>query len=944
MIFDLVRDFAAVLDAMPARHSRRCILKLLDEAIRRDVHFIDRHPTTLFQCLWNTCWWYDGADAGDPAVTPNGEGDLDEARQGRLTALLEHWRRLKDGRSPGFVWFRSLRPPQHRLGGALKAVLKGHAHTITSLALQAGGRLLVSGSADGTVRLWDLHDGSLQQTLQNATMFQPGESVPAVALSHNADWIAASGTTHYFRTGPVGLTKGKTVSDRSLRLWNAHTGALQWSFRGDQIPVAVDVSHDRRRCAVLALDGMLRLYALNPMGPFDSAVCLDSEECQAICQSGPDATGELSVTVDQSEQLHTFKPAHDQPIVAKQVHEPGIHRCQLWWSRISEHVYVYADAGSSIYSSTDASSFHGITCHAAFSGVEISRFTLADDEQVLAFAKAAECFVTYAPSVIRIRDGKNGKVIADQPLASSSLAPDAPPLAACSADASHVVIGISRSSESRLSVFRVRADKLDLELEIPLVSGLRSLSLMEDGTRVVILLKDSVEGLVVIDTQTGELLFELSQPSDEHHWIEGVWLSALGKSLVTRETANQDERVIEVIRRYEIESGRLNAQYLIDCDDREKGPLSIHNIEDQGPIVVSQTYGETLDGLHQHLRVFDAATGVEYAYIRGHGYFIGQPAFANFDQSIVAACSDATVRSWDRETGREGRRIRINRNLWPDGLPYRDSPICVGENAVVASAQDGRYLAWDLTTGKKMSRWKDVGGLQAPMMSAGTFVACCIQSESQADLVVSVRDTRNGQRVASVRYPTVTPPTSLAVSPDGNLLVTGGGAVDPAVRVWGLPEGQLLAEWDFHTFEIFSVIAQSQPGLIVSGGFDGTICVWDLNNGRNAAQHTEQLQRYDPKGHSPISMDTGAYGGDVKLAVTENALLVCAGLSSPAILKHGTSGSPMAWLNAPLFQMIMIDGELHGKIPFERYEHVYFLEGCDGPAGDLSLPDVELPG
>ncbi len=56
MIFHLIQDFADALDSMPREHSRHRILALLDEAIRRDVHFIDRHPTTLFQCLWNTCW------------------------------------------------------------------------------------------------------------------------------------------------------------------------------------------------------------------------------------------------------------------------------------------------------------------------------------------------------------------------------------------------------------------------------------------------------------------------------------------------------------------------------------------------------------------------------------------------------------------------------------------------------------------------------------------------------------------------------------------------------------------------------------------------------------------------------------------------------------------------------------------------------------------------
>ena len=72
MIFDLMQDFGTVLEAMPSEHSRCRILSLLDEAIRRDVHFIDRHPTTVFQCLWNSCWWYDCLEAAQHYDLPNG--------------------------------------------------------------------------------------------------------------------------------------------------------------------------------------------------------------------------------------------------------------------------------------------------------------------------------------------------------------------------------------------------------------------------------------------------------------------------------------------------------------------------------------------------------------------------------------------------------------------------------------------------------------------------------------------------------------------------------------------------------------------------------------------------------------------------------------------------------------------------------------------------------
>ena len=67
MIFDLAKDFSHALAAMPPDHPRRRILSLLEEALRRDVHFIDRHPTTLFQCLWNAWWWYDCPETARPA-------------------------------------------------------------------------------------------------------------------------------------------------------------------------------------------------------------------------------------------------------------------------------------------------------------------------------------------------------------------------------------------------------------------------------------------------------------------------------------------------------------------------------------------------------------------------------------------------------------------------------------------------------------------------------------------------------------------------------------------------------------------------------------------------------------------------------------------------------------------------------------------------------------
>ncbi|MBN2131666.1 MAG: hypothetical protein JW741_19360 [Sedimentisphaerales bacterium] len=49
MLFELAQDFHDAVTAMPREHSKHRMLELLEEAIGRDIHFIDRHPTTLFQ-------------------------------------------------------------------------------------------------------------------------------------------------------------------------------------------------------------------------------------------------------------------------------------------------------------------------------------------------------------------------------------------------------------------------------------------------------------------------------------------------------------------------------------------------------------------------------------------------------------------------------------------------------------------------------------------------------------------------------------------------------------------------------------------------------------------------------------------------------------------------------------------------------------------------------
>ena len=76
--------------------------------------------------------------------------------------------------------------PPERLGGLLRYILKGHAHFVRSLTFGPDGRTLASGSADETVRLWDIDTGTHKRTLSGHTA-----EVTGVAFSPDGQTLAS---------------------------------------------------------------------------------------------------------------------------------------------------------------------------------------------------------------------------------------------------------------------------------------------------------------------------------------------------------------------------------------------------------------------------------------------------------------------------------------------------------------------------------------------------------------------------------------------------------------------------------------------------------------------------------------------------------------------------------------------------------------------------------
>lgn len=92
---------------------------------------------------------------------------------------------------------------------ALLRVFTGHSSAVTCCAVSVDGSLLVTGSVDGTARLWDLGSGQERHLLTGHA-----GTVTGCAVAPDGGWVVTSS------------------QDRTLRIWDAMTGAQIQVLRG----------------------------------------------------------------------------------------------------------------------------------------------------------------------------------------------------------------------------------------------------------------------------------------------------------------------------------------------------------------------------------------------------------------------------------------------------------------------------------------------------------------------------------------------------------------------------------------------------------------------------------------------------------------------------------------------------------------------------------------
>jgi len=218
-----------------------------------------------------------GLSAHVVARTPAELGSQLAGRLGGRPALLARLRVR-----PARAWLRPLAPALEAPGGALLRTLGGHGSGVMAVAVTADGARAVTGSADRTVRLWDLETGLELKRLA-------GHSKGVLAVSVTADGRravsgGADGTLRVFdlehgaalrvleghgdsvlavAVTPDGRRAVSASADATLRVWDLETGAALRTLAGHESWVtAVAVTPDGRRAVSGSRDATARVFDL----------------------------------------------------------------------------------------------------------------------------------------------------------------------------------------------------------------------------------------------------------------------------------------------------------------------------------------------------------------------------------------------------------------------------------------------------------------------------------------------------------------------------------------------------------------------------------------------------------------------------------------------------------------------------------------------------------
>jgi WD40 repeat protein len=554
-------------------------------------------------------------------------------------------------------------PLPNRASSALRRTLLGHTGWVFDCAVSADSSVIISASADQTLKVWDGATGAERLTLFGHTRYVTSCAVSAdgrVIVSASDDhtlmvWDAISEAERLTLFGHTDGVNGCAVSadgrvivsasdDQTLKVWDGATGAERLTLLGHTGRVTdCAVSADGRKIVSASTDQTLKVWD----GVTGAERLTLSGHTNGVNGCAVSADGRVIVSASADQTLKVWDGVTGAERLTLSGHTDGIWGCAV---NADGHVIVSASMDDTLKVWDGVTGAERLTLSGHISwvrGCAVSAdgrmiVSASDDHTLMVWDATSE---TERLTLSDHTDRVNG----------------------CAVSADGRVI-VSASDNHTLKVWdgATGAERLTLSGHTDRVNGC---AVNADGRVIVSASEDRT--LKVWDGVTGAERLSLLSLSGK---IRGCAVSADGRMIVSAPNS-QRLKVWDAATGTERLTLSRHTNLVLSCV-----------VSADGRFVVSASRDSTL-------KVWDAATGAERLTLSGHVGAVRGCAVSADGRFIVSASDDCTLKVWDAATGAE--RLTLSGHV----DVVRGCAVSADGRFIVSASEDRTLKVWSVQTG-----------------------------------------------------------------------------------------------------------------------------------------------------------------------------------------------------------------------------------------------------
>ena len=657
-----------------------------------------------------------------------------------------------------------------------KQTLVGHTAPVWSVAYSPDGRRIVTGSGDGTAKVWDAQTSGELLALKGhrgevlGVAFSPdGKRIVTGSIDGTAKlWDAATGRELLAMSGHTSQVLGVAYSPDGQRIV---TCAGQWG--SDPVPVnEVKVWDTATGRELLALKGLTHRV-------FSVAFSPDSKR---IVTGINDGTGKL------------WDAATGQELLAFAFKGYGSGLLSVAYSPDGKRIVT----GSEDYTVKvwDAATGHerlALKGHTA----QVSGVAFSPDGRLIvsgSYDQTVKVWDAATGQELRVLKGHAGYVRG----------------VAFSPDSKRIVTG---SDDTTAKVWDAEKGQ-----EVPTLKGHRDfvngIAYSPDGKHIVTGSGDNTAKVWDAEMQHEVLTLKMRTTAPNNQWavaaVFSVAYSPDGKRIAT---GSQDQTTMV----WDAAKG----QELLALKGHTAAVLSVAFSPD-GRHIATGACG-WFDAGPGEAKVWDAKNGQELLTLKGHKGGVRGVAFSPDGRRIATGGTDRTARVCDAGTGRELLALKGHID-WVSSVAF--SP---DGRRIATGSHDQTAKVWDAETGQEL--FPLTGHTDRVRSVAFSPDGQRIVTGSD-DRTAKVWDAETGQELLALKEHT-NMVWRVAFSPDGQRIVTGIGGANATAKIWYVGTGQKVLVLKGHTDIVTSVAFSPDGRRIFAWDAQKKVLAWSAADGKS---------------------------------------------------------------------------------------------------------------